>query len=204
MKRFFLRKTSNVSFAKNSDSTKDGVKKQKTFVLNCPHCQFTQEVLFKGISTFCKSCQQVINLEKVFYPPNLPVTNRPVLKKVVCFHCKNDQSIPSKALSSFCKKCGKRINLQNYKISGKFNGSLETQGTIHVTRTGELRSNIVCHSAIIEGKINGTIRALEKVELRQTANLRGSIQAKNLVVKEGASFRGASRISPSQGLQPAG
>ena len=185
MKRFFTRKNGN------------GVsERRKVSVLNCPHCEFSQEVLFSGISTFCKSCHQVINLEKVLNLAPFPLSDRPVLKRVVCFHCENEQSIPSKALSSFCKKCGKRINLQNYRITGKFSGALETQGTLHVTSTGELRSNVVCHSAIIEGKISGTIRALGKVELRETAVIKGSIQALNLIIKEGASFRGAAKVTP--------
>lgn len=194
MKRFFSRKDGNYPSNTPFESSQK-TQRRKTFTLNCPHCQQSQEVLFSGLSTFCKSCHQVINLEKVFNPNHLSVTDRPALKRVACFYCKNQQSIPSKALSSFCKKCGKRINLQNYKITGKFNGSLETQGTLHVTPTGELRSNVVCHSAIIEGKINGTIRALGKVELRQTAIIKGSIHAVNLVVKEGATFRGAAKIS---------
>lgn len=185
MKRFFTRKNGN------------GVsERRKSSVLTCPHCDFSQEVLFSGISTFCKSCHQVINLEKVLNLNPFPLSDRPVLKRVVCFHCENEQSIPSKALSSFCKKCGKRINLQNYRITGKFSGALETQGTLHVTSTGELRSNVVCHSAIIEGKISGTIRALDKVELRETAVIKGSIQALNLIIKEGASFRGAAKVTP--------
>lgn len=194
MNRFFGRKNGNGPSI-NPFEPPAQTQKKKTFVLNCPHCQFSQEVLFSGISTFCKNCHQVINLEKVFNPPDLPAMDRSVLKRVICFYCQNEQSIPSKALSSFCKKCGKRINLQNYKITGKFNGSLETQGTLHVTATGELRSNIICDSAIIEGKINGTIRALNKVELRQTAVIKGSIQSVNLVVHEGASFRGAAKIT---------
>lgn len=195
MNRFFGRKSRSTHAENRFDSRELENPKRKTFVLSCPHCQFSQEVLFSGISTFCKSCHQVINLEKVFNPPDLPSLDRAILKRVACFNCKNEQSIPNKALSSFCKKCGKRINLQNYKINGKFNGSLETQGELHVTSTGELRSNVVCHSAIIEGKISGTLRALNKVELRQTAVIRGSIQAVSLVVHEGASFRGAAKIT---------
>ncbi len=194
MKNFFGRQTGN-QYSRSRVEPAASTQRRKTFTLNCPHCQVSQEVLFNGISTFCKSCQQVINLEKVFNPPEVTHNNRPVLKRVACFHCQSEQSIPNKALSSFCKKCGKRINLQNYKITGKFNGSLETQGTVHVTQTGELRSNVICHSAIIEGKINGTVRALGKVELRQTAVIKGSIHSESLVVREGASFRGAAKIS---------
>ncbi len=193
MKRFFTRKNGN---DEDSFESSQKAQRRKTFVLNCPHCEFSQEVLFSGISTFCRSCHQVINLEKVFNLSPFTSSDRPVLKRVLCFHCENEQSIPSKALSSFCKKCGKRINLQNYRITGKFNGALETQGTLHVTSTGELRSNVVCHSAIIEGKISGTIRALDRVELRETAVIKGSIQALNLIIKEGASFRGAAKITP--------
>lgn len=195
MKRFFLRKPGSLSSSNRLDSSRSGSRKEKTYSIDCPHCSASQDVLYSGISTFCKKCHKVINLERVFNPPQLVDQGRPVLKQISCFHCKNKQSIPNKALSSFCKRCGKRINLQNYKITGKFNGSLETQGEVHITSSGELRSNIVCHNAIVEGKINGTLKALNKVELRQTAVFKGSIQSPNLVVKDGASIRAAFKIT---------
>ena len=199
MKRFLLRIRGYGSSSNGHDSNRAKIDNSKKFILNCPHCQYSQEVLFSGISTFCKNCQKVINLEKVFHPQSIPNETRPALKKVICFQCKNEQAIPNKALSSFCKKCGKRINLQNYKITGKFNGSLETQGTLHVTPSGELRSNIVCYSAIVEGKISGNLRAINIVELRETATMKGSIQAEKLVMEEGAAFKGTGKITPQTG-----
>jgi len=195
MKRFFSR-LRGLSILGNGDSAETNKKRNpKMFSLSCPHCQYSQEVLFSGISTFCKKCHKVINLEKVFNPPTLPPQSRPALKWVLCFFCNQEQALPRKALSSFCKKCGKRVNMQNYKISGKFNGSLETQGNIHITPTGELRSSILCHTAIVEGKVSGSLRALNKVVLRQTAIVRGSIQAEKLIMEEGASFKGTGKIT---------
>lgn len=125
-------------------------------------------------------------------PPPPPRENN--YKVMHCLKCGTEQSMPKHALSTFCKKCGKRINLQNYTISGKFHGALETLGELHVTPTGELRSNIVCGSAVVEGKVNGSIRASAKVELRQTAEMMGPIEAEALVVEDGAAFRGDGKI----------
>lgn len=129
--------------------------------------------------------------ESPLAPTPLPRTDT---KTVRCIKCDSEQAIPKLALSTFCKKCGKRINLQNYKINGKFNGVLETLGELHVTSSGELRSNIICGSAVVEGKVSGTLRAMRKVELRQTAEMNGPIEAALLVVEDGAAFRGDGKI----------
>jgi len=194
MKSFFLRHRDSLSFRNRFRG--NSKEKKNTFILNCPHCDFSQEVLFSGLSTFCKNCHHVINIESVFRLPPLPEQGRLAIREVFCLYCKNEQTIPIKALSSFCKKCGKRINLQNYKITGKFNGALETQGDLLITGVGEFRGSILCYSAIVEGKIHGTLHALNKINLTPTALVKGSMQARTLVMEAGTSFTGTSKISP--------
>ncbi len=80
--------------------------------------------------------------------------------------------------------------MQDYQIRGKFNGDIQTKGTLTVAMGGDVRADVQVGNAIIEGRLQGTIHADGRVELRSTAFLLGDIYAKTIVVQEGAAFRG--------------
>jgi hypothetical protein len=155
----------------------------------CPFCQHQQSASHHVLSVFCRNCNKRIDLEghgsfKQIAPA------RSALRSISCPACQATQDVPSNALSAFCPKCGKRINMQDYQIRGKFNGDIQTKGTLCVALGGDVRADVVVGNALIEGKLHGTIRADGKVELRSTGQLRGDIQAKTIVVHDGATFLG--------------
>lgn len=119
------------------------------------------------------------------------------IRNVKCSYCHTTQEVPAIALSSFCKKCGHRINLQDYEIRGKFQGDLDTRGTIFLSEDSDVKANINVGSAVVRGKIQGTIIAEIKVELMPTGKIFGKIIAPNFVVHEGAIFVGRAEIDPS-------
>ncbi len=80
--------------------------------------------------------------------------------------------------------------MQDYQIRGKFNGDIQTKGTLTVALGGDVRADVRVGNAIIEGKVVGTIRADEKVELRSTGFVRGEIVAGTIVVHDGATLLG--------------
>ena len=160
---------------------------QKTVL--CPFCQYQQPASLHGLSIFCRNCNRRIDLEG-HEEIRLSSAARSSLRNISCGACQATQEVPSNALSAFCQKCGKRINMQDYQIRGKFNGDIQTKGTLTIAMGGDVHADVQVGNAIIEGKLHGTIRADGKVELRSTGYVRGNVFAKTIVVHEGAALLG--------------
>ncbi len=120
------------------------------------------------------------------------------IRHVKCSHCATSQDVPAIALSSFCKKCGQRINLQDYEIRGKFQGDLDTRGTIFLSEDADVRASINVSNAVIRGRIKGTIIAEKSVKLTQTGKIFGTVNTPNFIVEEGAVFVGKAEINADQ------
>ncbi|MBN1521582.1 MAG: polymer-forming cytoskeletal protein [Candidatus Aureabacteria bacterium] len=117
------------------------------------------------------------------------------VRNVKCSHCQTLQEVPTIALSSFCKKCGHRINLQDYEIRGKFQGDLDTRGTIFISEDAEVKANINVGNAVVRGKIQGTIIAEKTVKLAQAGKIFGKVVTPNFIVEDGAIFVGKAEIN---------
>jgi len=83
-------------------------------------------------------------------------------------------------------------------INGRFEGNLQSKGTLCIGNTGEVKAEIQVGSIIIEGKVWGNINADDKIELRSSAQLHGDITARRLVINEGALFIGKSDVNPNR------
>ncbi len=78
----------------------------------------------------------------------------------------------------------------NLKINGKFEGTLETRGTLTVGQTANVSAHINGENIVIAGKVKGDILARKMLVLMPTAVLNGNIQTPKLNVVEGAIFQG--------------
>lgn len=87
----------------------------------------------------------------------------------------------------------------NLRIDGKFDGEINSPGTMHVGTEGEIKAEVKIGSAIVEGKVTGNITAQDKIELRSSAKLYGDIKATRLVINEGVVFVGKCEVNPSGG-----
>ncbi|RJP58416.1 MAG: polymer-forming cytoskeletal protein [Candidatus Auribacter fodinae] len=88
-------------------------------------------------------------------------------------------------------------------INGKFEGNLQSKGTLMIGASGEVKAEIKVGSVIIDGKVWGNITADDKIELKASAELYGDIKARRLVISEGATFIGQSDVSPNRQETPA-
>ncbi|MDP8262891.1 MAG: polymer-forming cytoskeletal protein [Candidatus Ancaeobacter aquaticus] len=177
------------------------VGKQKE--ITCPHCGLEQNVTESALSVFCKSCNKRITLSNLTGNNNDGSTNvKMSLKSVNCSKCDTSQQVPHNALSSFCKKCGNRINLQNYEIKSKFNGELNTCGTLFIKIGGDVKSDINVGNAVIEGTLTGKLIAKGKVELKSTAKVYGKIISPQLIMHDGALFVGTTQVPPDFKIPP--
>ncbi len=83
------------------------------------------------------------------------------------------------------------------RIDGKFEGEINSPGTVHIGQEGELQAEVNVGNAIIEGKHTGNMTVKDKLELRSTARLFGDIKASRLVINEGVIFVGKCEVNPS-------
>ena len=95
---------------------------------------------------------------------------------------------------------------RDFKISGPFGRSIQTQGEVIITSKGELTSaKVACGYAIIEGKLRGNLSCTGTVSVRMHGKILGSVEAHQLVIEKRANvefvrpvksaYRGNSRQS---------
>jgi len=85
----------------------------------------------------------------------------------------------------------------NLRISGKFEGTLDTKGKLMIGSKAEIRANITGETIHIEGSVNGNIKASGMLKLGGTAKLYGDIEVPRLIVDEGALLIGQVRMEDS-------
>lgn len=79
----------------------------------------------------------------------------------------------------------------NLKISGKFEGELETKGTLAIGERADVKVKIIKGENItISGKVKGDIICSNRLELSAPAKVTGNIKAPILVINEGAMLKG--------------
>ena len=70
-------------------------------------------------------------------------------------------------------------------------------GTLFVSETAEIESDIFVATAIIDGVMHGDIHATERVELQSHAQVFGYIESPALAIQPGAIFEGQCHFLPS-------
>ena len=167
----------------------------------CPHCHAKQLESAYAKSAFCRKCGKHIDLRRhsaIAEPPaptpsEAPTTlekltrlfTRETIREIRCYHCQAPQTASSFAKSGSCTQCGGYIDLRDYKISGNYSRSIQTQGEISVGSSGEVTSTkIVCNSAIIHGKVHGNLLCTGKITVKTTGRLIGAIESKELVIEK--------------------
>lgn len=78
----------------------------------------------------------------------------------------------------------------NLRISGKFEGTLDTRGTLTVGETGSVDAHVTGENIVIAGKVKGDVAAKKMLVLMPTAVLSGNISTPKLSIVEGAIFQG--------------
>ncbi len=78
----------------------------------------------------------------------------------------------------------------NLRINGKFDGMLETRGSLVIGQQAVVNAQITGDEIIIGGKIKGEILAKKKLVLLDTAAAEIKVRTPKLIVNEGAVFEG--------------
>jgi cytoskeletal protein CcmA (bactofilin family) len=81
------------------------------------------------------------------------------------------------------------------------------EGEIHGTRvivgeSGDVQANIEAQVLTVRGTVKGNCEGSKKVEITATGKVFGDITSRAIVVTEGATFRGASKMTQSEPSKP--
>lgn len=76
------------------------------------------------------------------------------------------------------------------RIHGQIEGSINTQGRVHVAKEGKVQADIDAAAIIVEGDVQGSLSATDRLELKSTAHCEGDVRAAKLMVESGAVFTG--------------
>ena len=82
----------------------------------------------------------------------------------------------------------------NLKINGRFDGVLNTKGSLMIGEQATVNADITGESIIIAGKVTGNVTALKSLKLIAPARLSGDITTPSLSIAEGATFDGHSKM----------
>ena len=81
------------------------------------------------------------------------------------------------------------------RIDGKFEGQVNTDGTLIVGGAGHIRAEISAGTVICMGRVEGTIIASKKVEIHSNSRVSGNIKSPGLYIELGGIFDGSCDMS---------
>lgn len=91
----------------------------------------------------------------------------------------------------------------NLRISGKFEGELESKGVLIISEKADVKAKIIKGEDIkIAGKVIGDIVSSKRLELSAPAIVIGNIKSPILVINEGAILKGECQMPLKEETEP--
>jgi len=84
------------------------------------------------------------------------------------------------------------------RIDGKVKGDVTLSGNLIVGEEGSIKGNVKADSIILSGIIEGNVNAANQLHLTPTSRLIGDIDVRNIVIDEGAVFRGSCKMAEAE------
>ena len=81
------------------------------------------------------------------------------------------------------------------RIDGEAEGSVSSKGDVVIGESGRLKADLKGRNITIAGYYEGSLEAEGKLELKRSATVAGSCKVGNLVVEEGAVFKGTTDMN---------
>ncbi len=109
---------------------------------------------------------------------------------------------PHPVITEDVEICGELAFSGELEFNGRFEGSLESDGILHVGQAAIIKGGITAESAVIAGKVQGDVRVTGKVHLRSSAVILGNVDASIVSIEEGAQVQGKVVTSASEKALP--
>jgi cytoskeletal protein CcmA (bactofilin family) len=78
----------------------------------------------------------------------------------------------------------------SFRIDGKFNGSIVSDGDLMVGEGGEIEGELAIGRIFISGTIRGTVRASRRVQIAPSGKVFADLETPSLEIEDGALFEG--------------
>ncbi len=85
---------------------------------------------------------------------------------------------------------GKMEFTKTLKIDGKFEGEIDSSGSLYIEEGARVRADIKARSITIGGIVHGNVTAAEKLVILSTGRVIGNITASRLRIADGVIFEG--------------
>lgn len=83
----------------------------------------------------------------------------------------------------------------NLRINGKFEGMLETKGTLVIGDKARIDANISGDVISVAGVVNGDLKAASMLRIFSTARIHGDVETPRILMEEGAILNGSLRMT---------
>ncbi|MFH1246066.1 MAG: polymer-forming cytoskeletal protein [Candidatus Omnitrophota bacterium] len=83
----------------------------------------------------------------------------------------------------------------NLRINGKFEGTLNTKGSLIIGENAKVKADIIGENIIVSGKVTGNVIASNTLTLTRAAYLAGDIRTTRLTIEDGAILQGKCQMS---------
>ena len=94
---------------------------------------------------------------------------------------------------------GELTSQNDMLIEGRVEGKIRSSHRVVIGESGNVQAQVHARIVSVRGEVHGDCEASKKIEITATGKVFGNISAETIVVAEGATFRGSSRMTkPSQ------
>ena len=76
------------------------------------------------------------------------------------------------------------------RIGGQFDGRIESEDYVILSRSARVHADIDAEAAVISGEVRGNVTARRKITLDSTARVTGDLTTPGIVIEEGARLKG--------------
>jgi cytoskeletal protein CcmA (bactofilin family) len=97
---------------------------------------------------------------------------------------------------------GELLSSTDMLIQGRVEGQVKGDKEVIIGETGDVEARVEAQVVTVRGTVRGDCAASKKVEITSTGKVFGNIAAHAIVVAEGATFRGASKMAQPEAVKP--
>lgn len=90
---------------------------------------------------------------------------------------------------------GELTSTNDILVEGRVEGTIDGKKLVTIGETGWVKAKLIADVISVRGEVNGDCEARKKVEITSSGKVFGNITAETIVVAEGATFRGSSKMT---------
>ena len=95
---------------------------------------------------------------------------------------------------------GENTGSEDLVIEGTFEGLVQLgEGKLTIGKTAKVTADIIAREVLIHGLVKGNVRAKSRIEIKKDGSVDGDLDTAQIMIEDGASFKGSIEIERSVG-----